>query len=112
VQETNPERVQLTAKMKREGARALKMEELRLRMESSVGRSPALSDEDTFVRAPLTTLLAVTLLSLLCYTAYSAQPATCVCRSSTTAFVTVLCAQQNLTHHIQHTALQCMSCSG
>ena len=50
-QDTNPERLQLSHKMKREGARELKVEALRLRMEAQIGKAPALTNEETFVRS-------------------------------------------------------------
>ena len=52
VQETNPERFQLSSKMKREGTQAIKKEALRLRMESQIGKAPPLTDEEVYVRCP------------------------------------------------------------
>ena len=46
MQDTNPERLQLTDKMKKEGARELRQEVLRLRMEANIGKAPPLTDED------------------------------------------------------------------
>jgi hypothetical protein len=51
MQDTNPERLALTPKMKQEGARTLKLERLRLRMEAQIGKAPALNEEETFVRS-------------------------------------------------------------
>ena len=50
MQDSNPERLQLTDKMKKEGARELRQEVLRLRMEANIGKAPPLTDEELFVR--------------------------------------------------------------
>lgn len=50
MQESNPDRLQLTDKMKKEGARVLRQEVLRLRMEANIGKAPPLTDEELFVR--------------------------------------------------------------
>lgn len=51
LQDSNPERLQLTDKMKKEGARVLRQEVLRLRMEANIGKAPPLTDETLFVRS-------------------------------------------------------------